>query len=111
MKRRDFLAAGIAFPLVTPGKILTFPADHGAHPDYRQEWWYVTGWLKTEKGEEQGFQITFFRVKPDLRQDNPSAFAPLVSPPSSSARSALLRRAAVTSALMNSSAIRRLPSY
>lgn len=76
MNRRDFLAAGIAFPLVTPGRILQFPADHGAHPDYRQEWWYVTGWLKTSKGEDLGFQITFFRARPDIETANPSRFTP-----------------------------------
>jgi predicted secreted hydrolase len=76
VKRRDFLMAGIAFPLVTPGKVLQFPQDHGAHPDYRQEWWYVTGWLKTAKGEDLGFQITFFRARPDIETANPSRFTP-----------------------------------
>jgi predicted secreted hydrolase len=76
VKRRDFLAAGIAFPLVTPGKLLTFPADHGAHPDFRQEWWYVTGWLRTEKGEDLGFQITFFRTRLAFENRNPSTFTP-----------------------------------
>lgn len=38
-----------------------FPRDHGAHPDYRTEWWYYTGNLKTETGEPLGFQLTFFR--------------------------------------------------
>lgn len=76
MNRRDFLAAGIAFPLVTPGRILQFPADHGAHPDYRQEWWYLTGWLKTARGEDLGFQVTFFRARPDIETANPSRFTP-----------------------------------
>jgi predicted secreted hydrolase len=76
VNRRDFLVAGIAFPLVTPGRILQFPVDHGAHPDYRQEWWYVTGWLKTSKGEDLGFQITFFRARPDIETANPSRFTP-----------------------------------
>jgi predicted secreted hydrolase len=76
VNRREFLAAGIAFPLVTPGRVLRFPFDHGAHPDYRQEWWYVTGWLKTERGEDLGFQITFFRTKFPFENENPSAFTP-----------------------------------
>ena len=76
MNRRDFLAAGIAFPLVTPDRILQFPRDHGAHPDFRQEWWYVTGWLKTARGEDLGFQITFFRARPDIQTANPSSFTP-----------------------------------
>ncbi|MEW6690703.1 MAG: lipocalin-like domain-containing protein [Pseudomonadota bacterium] len=76
MRRREFLLAGIAFPLVIPGRELRFPRDHGAHPDYRQEWWYVTGWLKTRDARELGFQITFFRTRLDFESDNPSAFAP-----------------------------------
>ena len=38
-----------------------FPADHGAHPDYRTEWWYYTGNLADATGSEYGFQLTFFR--------------------------------------------------
>ena len=76
MNRRQFLAAGLAYPLVTPGFKIEFPRDHGAHPDYRQEWWYVTGWLKTESGQELGFQITFFRARPDIQTANPSSFTP-----------------------------------
>ena len=76
MNRRQFLAAGLAFPLVTPGYKLEFPRDHGAHPDYRQEWWYVTGWLKAENGQDLGFQITFFRARPDIETANPSSFTP-----------------------------------
>jgi predicted secreted hydrolase len=76
VNRRQFLAAGLAYPLVTPDYRLGFPRDHGAHPDYRQEWWYVTGWLKTARGEDLGFQITFFRARPDMETANPSAFTP-----------------------------------
>ncbi len=75
MNRREFLAA-IAFPLVTPGKVFQFPRDHGAHPDYRQEWWYVTGWLTSVRGENFGFQITFFRTKLNFESSNPSNFTP-----------------------------------
>lgn len=38
-----------------------FPADHGPHPDFRTEWWYVTGNLASEDGRDFGFQLTFFR--------------------------------------------------
>jgi len=55
---------------------MAFPADFGSHPDYRTEWWYVTGWLATDKGDPLGFQITFFRTKPDIDPENPSAFTP-----------------------------------
>jgi predicted secreted hydrolase len=69
-------AAEVSFPAVTPGRKLVFPRDHGAHPDFRTEWWYVTGWLKTAGGEDLGFQVTFFRTRPPYSSDNPSAFAP-----------------------------------
>jgi predicted secreted hydrolase len=39
-----------------------FPRDHGPHPDFRQEWWYVTGNLDAADGERFGFELTFFRV-------------------------------------------------
>ncbi|HEV8471227.1 MAG TPA: lipocalin-like domain-containing protein [Methylomirabilota bacterium] len=41
---------------------LSFPEDHGPHPDFRTEWWYYTGNLKTAAGRHVGFQLTFFRV-------------------------------------------------
>ena len=40
---------------------LVFPQDHGPHPDYKTEWWYYTGNLKTDNGREFGYQLTFFR--------------------------------------------------
>jgi predicted secreted hydrolase len=64
------------YPAVRPGVPLRFPFDHGAHPAFRTEWWYVTGWVKTADQRELGFQITFFRTRPPARQDNPSRFAP-----------------------------------
>ncbi len=44
-----------------------FPEDHGPHPDYRTEWWYVTGHLDGPGEESFGFQVTFFRsaLSPD----------------------------------------------
>ncbi len=39
-----------------------FPRDHGAHPEYRTEWWYFTGNLREGSGGRYGYQITFFRV-------------------------------------------------
>jgi predicted secreted hydrolase len=61
---------------VTADHPLVFPADYGSHPQFRTEWWYVTGWLTTEHGETLGFQVTFFRTKPDIEESNPSSFAP-----------------------------------
>ena len=39
----------------------TFPADHGPHPSFRNEWWYVTGNLDDEAGRRFGFELTIFR--------------------------------------------------
>ena len=61
---------------VRPGVVLAFPRDHGAHPAFRTEWWYVTGWLDAGGGQKLGFQVTFFRSRPPTDQRNPSAFAP-----------------------------------
>ena len=69
-------AAGQPYAQVTPGRVLAFPADYGSHPQFRTEWWYVTGWLSTARGESLGFQITFFRAKPDIDGNNPSSFTP-----------------------------------
>jgi predicted secreted hydrolase len=38
-----------------------FPADHGPHPEYRNEWWYITGNLDSSGGRRFGFELTFFR--------------------------------------------------
>ena len=69
-------AAQPTFEPVVPGRALTFPADYGAHPGFKTEWWYVTGWLKTADGKPLGFQVTFFRSATGQGKDNPSAFAP-----------------------------------
>lgn len=70
------LAAPPRLSAVTPGKPLSFPHDFGAHPDFRTEWWYVTGWLQTADNKPLGFQITFFRSATDHDPANPSRFAP-----------------------------------
>ena len=38
-----------------------FPADHGEHPNFQTEWWYFTGNLISDAGEDFGYQLTFFR--------------------------------------------------
>ncbi len=69
-------AAAPSFAAVTSNHAIAFPEDYGSHPDFRTEWWYVTGWLTTQAGESLGFQITFFRTKPGIEESNPSSFAP-----------------------------------
>lgn len=61
---------------VVPNKPLSFPRDFGAHPDFRTEWWYATGWLELPDGKPLGFQVTFFRSATDHDPANPSKFAP-----------------------------------
>lgn len=39
-----------------------FPQDHGAHPEFATEWWYLTGSLMSENGQRFGYQLTLFRV-------------------------------------------------
>ncbi|MCG5078626.1 carotenoid 1,2-hydratase [Paraburkholderia sp. RG36] len=86
------------YPAVKSGHPLVFPRDYGAHSSYRNEWWYVTGWLQTDAGSAAGatqgatpgsaaaavaaggsslgFEATFFRSRPAIDEANPSRFAP-----------------------------------
>jgi predicted secreted hydrolase len=68
--------ANSGFAQVLGPRGFAFPQDHGPHPEYRQEWWYVTGNLDASSGERFGFELTFFRF----------ALAP---PPSSASATAL----------------------
>ena len=43
-------ALAVDHPPVRPGRSVSLPADTGAHPGYRTEWWYVTGWLDDGRG-------------------------------------------------------------
>jgi len=44
------------------GAELRFPEDHGAHPPFRIEWWYLTANLRDERGRDYGVQWTLFRT-------------------------------------------------
>ncbi|MBI6630473.1 lipocalin-like domain-containing protein [Pontibaca salina] len=52
-------ADGFAIP--QRGTALSFPRDHGPHPKYRIEWWYLTATLQGEDGRDYGIQWTLFR--------------------------------------------------
>ena len=52
-------ADGFTKPL--PNPVFHFPADHGPHPDYRIEWWYLTANLNDSSGKPYGLQWTLFR--------------------------------------------------
>jgi predicted secreted hydrolase len=76
---RPALAQGFAglgsqangYAKVAPGKVFSFPADHGPHPDFRIEWWYVTANLKDAAGSAYGAQWTLFRqaLAPGAQQE------------------------------------------
>ncbi|MBM2322101.1 MULTISPECIES: lipocalin-like domain-containing protein [Marivita] len=61
-------AEGFAVP--TPNPVFDFPQDHGAHPDYRIEWWYLTANLTGPDGTAYGVQWTLFRsaLAPETRE-------------------------------------------
>lgn len=69
-------AAPPAFAPVKPDTELAFPRDFGAHPAFRTEWWYATGWIEGPDGKPLGFQVTFFRSATEHDRANPSRFAP-----------------------------------
>ncbi len=80
--RRRALLAGSAAGLLgaagntpaLPAKTLQFPRDLGAHPDFRTEWWYITGFASSG-ARRFGFQLTFFRSRVDGTQAMASRFA------------------------------------
>jgi len=82
LRRRPLLGALLGGALALPPaavnalspRTLRFPRDHGAHPDLRTEWWYVTGQLQSN-ARRFGFQVTFFRSRVDATQGMSSAFA------------------------------------
>ena len=81
MRRRAFLLTPLLLPAFAvaaemPGTRyaaanrdtrLAFPRDHGAHPEFRTEWWYVTGALDAPQ-RDIGFQLTFFRTRTGLAE-------------------------------------------
>jgi predicted secreted hydrolase len=92
MRRRAFLLTPLLTPLLLPAFAaakqpapnypaasratrLAFPRDHGAHPEFRTEWWYVTGALDLP-ARDIGFQLTFFRSRPGIAEDLKSTIAP-----------------------------------
>ena len=51
----------VGWRFAQPGWQYSFPRDHHAHPEFKTEWWYVTGHVTTDDGSELGYQVTFFR--------------------------------------------------
>jgi predicted secreted hydrolase len=86
MQRRHFLLsplffasrnawADVTYSQVERGVPLRFPRDHGSHPKFRTEWWYVTG-IVGSPDTELGVQITFFRSRPGVAESGKSRFTP-----------------------------------
>jgi predicted secreted hydrolase len=89
MRRRNFLLTPLLlpslaaaanrpapnYPAASRAARLAFPRDHGAHPEFRTEWWYVTGALDLP-ARDIGFQLTFFRSRPGIAEDLKSPIAP-----------------------------------
>ena len=72
------LCSGLNRAHALPARTLAFPRDRGAHPDFRVEWWYITGQASAQSGpvgREFGFQLTFFRSRIDSTQAMSSKFA------------------------------------
>jgi predicted secreted hydrolase len=55
-------AAQPGFALADLPRRFEFPQDHGPHPQFRHEWWYLTGQLHGAAGETFGFELTVFRL-------------------------------------------------
>jgi len=68
------VAAG-EFRQALPGYAFSFPRDHYAHDDFRTEWWYYTGHLRTKSGDLHGYQVTFFRSGLAEPRNSPSRWA------------------------------------
>src|ERR1700752_5283482 len=62
---------GAGYAVVSPGRAFAFPADHGPHPDFRIEWWYLTANLTDAGGAAYGAQWTLFRqaLAPGVREE------------------------------------------
>ena len=69
------------YAVANPDIKLAFPRDHGSHPDFKTEWWYITGHLESPRQDHRyGFQITFFRssLNPTTKEQIYMAHAALI---------------------------------
>jgi predicted secreted hydrolase len=67
-----FFAAG--WRHAEPGYVYQFPRDHFSHPEFKTEWWYYTGNVRTAAGRRYGFELVFFRQGRQRDSSNPSAW-------------------------------------
>lgn len=61
------------FPKALAPRDFQYPQDHGAHEEFRNEWWYFTGNLDGEEGRRFGYELTLFRFS--LSPDKPGPHA------------------------------------
>lgn len=73
--RLSVLRAAVApgFALADTPRRFEFPQDHGPHPRFRHEWWYLTGQLRGADAQTFGFELTVFRLA--LQPSEPAAGA------------------------------------
>ena len=78
MKKKSFIISGLIFILLLthaktyaedfkralPGRTFSFPQDHFSHPEFKTEWWYYSGHLRSQTQDRKsfGYQLTFFRT-------------------------------------------------
>ncbi|GGI67262.1 carotenoid 1,2-hydratase [Shewanella hanedai] len=61
-QNNDQTEGDATYTQVDKNRAIVFPQDHLSHPDFRQEWWYLTANLETAQGEKLGLQWTQFRI-------------------------------------------------
>ena len=61
------------FAKASTRRAFSFPKDHGPHPDFRNEWWYITGNLDGDDGSRFGFEFTIFRFSLTPRPPEPDS--------------------------------------
>ena len=67
-----------SFPIIEKDLTLTFPDDHGAHDEYRIEWWYLTANLTDQSGNSLGLQWTLFRAAMEPENDKSNWNSPQI---------------------------------
>src|SRR5262245_26475767 len=64
----------VQYRVAQAGYVYMFPRDHGSHPEFKLEWWYYTGNLRSADGHEFGYELTFFRTGMDRLYENASTW-------------------------------------
>ncbi len=62
-----------AYTQALPGYKFEFPQDHASHDQFRTEWWYFSGHLKSKDSRTFGYELTFFRMGGDYEPANPAS--------------------------------------